>query len=80
MAVFSSFFFIIIIIIIVLAIIISTIIIAASLQKVRFSFIDIFSLCNLGLKQAINVRVLEVAKNRNTYFILRKHIPLLQFF
>ena len=34
----------------------------------------------LGLKQAINVRVLEVAKNRNTYFILRKHIPLLQFF
>lgn len=34
----------------------------------------------LGLKQAINVRVLEVAKNRNTYFILRKHILLLQFF
>ena len=34
----------------------------------------------LGLRQAINVRVLEVAKNRNTYFILRKHILLLQFF
>ena len=46
MAVFSSFF----IIIIVIVIIISTIIIAASLQKVRFSFIDIFSLGNAWTK------------------------------
>ena len=50
MAVFSSFFIIIIIIIIVIVTIIGTIIIAASLQKVRFSSIDIFSLGNAWTK------------------------------
>ena len=50
MAVFSSFFIIIIIIIVIIVIIISTIIIAALLQKVRFSFIDIFSLGNAWTK------------------------------